>query len=357
MRFGLIVNLQAGRGPAYNRSFVATLLQRLFSGLRAIMPITTVLAPEESPAAYITRDLGLPLENLVIPSSGNRDETVTTARLAYQAGADVLVVVGGDGTLADAALGILSAQQLLTAGGLQSQIQLLGVGIGTTNVGALIAFKGEEFLSAAPAQLNQWLHSLQPFNPQALVLRTAGKILGVGFNDCTFGFTIPATVDGQRLDVDAAARMTGRYENGTVRPVGGPATEVWVRRDQHPLLVARGREVGQVVIGIVDDRYIGKAVAGGVCLTALVGAPAALVVADKPLTLINLGAGEIEAMEPVTTNCFSLFIGDGAAVKGLLPDTVVCLDGNPLCKVSTEQEVTVEVETGVLTCLRPVNRR
>ncbi|QGP93882.1 hypothetical protein MGLY_33050 [Neomoorella glycerini] len=356
MKIGLILNLQAGRGPAYNRSFVATLLPRLFSGLRALMPVTAVLVPEESLAAIIARENNLPLVTLAITPRGNRDETVTAVRLAYQAGAEVLVVMGGDGTLADAALGILLAQKMLPAGGLKTKIRLLGVGIGTTNVGALVAFKGEELAGATAAQLDQWFQSLQPFNPPALVAGVTDEILGVGFNDCTFGFTVPATVQGQRLDVDAAAMMVGRHEQGTVRPVGGPETEVWLRRNQQSLLVARGCEAGQIIIGTVDERYIGKAVAGGVCLTALARAPAALVVADKPLTRINLDAGKMEALEPVTTRCFSLFTGDRVAVKGLLNNTVICVDGNPLSKVSMEQEVTVAVDTGLVTCLKPVNK-
>ncbi|SMB89713.1 diacylglycerol kinase catalytic region [Thermanaeromonas toyohensis ToBE] len=356
MKVGLIVNFRAGRGPTHNLPLITTLLPQLLSGLRIIMPVTAVLVSEETVATAITREIGLPVVPLPVTSRGNRNETITAARLACQMGAEVLVVVGGDGTLADAALGILLAQKVLPVGGLAAKTRLLGVGIGTTNVGPLVAFKGEELLGATVVQLEQWLRALQPFNPPALVAEVADEILGVGFNDCTFGFTVPATVDGQRWDVDATALLAGRHERGSVGPIGGPNTEVWLRRSKHELLVGKGHKIGQIIIGTVDGRYIGKAVSGGVCLAALAGAPAALVLADKPLTRINIDASKLEAIEPVTSQCFSLFTGDKVTVKGLVNNTVICVDGNPLSQLSVEKKVTVIVDTALVTCLRPVNK-
>lgn len=356
MKIGLILNLHAGRGPDHNRTVVPVLLKRLVAGLRELMPVTRILVPQGTAAELVAEDAGVPVERFHVTPKGNRDETIAAARLACQAGAGLLVVLGGDGTLSDAALGILLGRKELEEGtGEKAEIRLMGIGIGTTNAGALVAFKGDELLEAGAAELGQRLHTLRPFNPPVLVVSIDGEILGLGFNDCALGFTVPTTVHGRRIDADAVAMMEGRRQEGTIRPIGGSRTEVWARRRERLVPVAKGCEVGQVIIGTVDGRYVGKAVSGGACLTALVEAPAALVIADKPVTRINVDQALLERIEPVTSRCFSLFSGDGAVIKGLSGDPVVCVDGNPLRRVNEGQEVAVTVSVGLVTCLKPVN--
>ena len=104
-RIGLVVNQRAGVGGERNRAVAAAVLS-------ALGDCQVVAGPYDT---------------------GEASDPATTGRVAResaQRSADALVVIGGDGTMADAANALYATR---------SQLPILGIGAGSTNAGALVA--------------------------------------------------------------------------------------------------------------------------------------------------------------------------------------------------------------------------
>ena len=124
-----------------------------------------------------------------------------------------------------------------------------------------------------------------------LIVGANDAVLGLGFNDAVISYTVLATVGGRVVDVDAAEKMRGRNVPRDPTGVWTEATRVVKHGPAGERLVARGDQVETMVVGLPDERFYGKAIAGGVILTSWLGDPAGCLVCDHLLVTTRLDAG------------------------------------------------------------------
>src|SRR5690606_8335749 len=119
-----------------------------------------------------------------------RDLVVRAARF----GAEAIVVVGGDGTLSDAATALHAAG---------ADVPIIGVGAGSTNAGALVSVDH----TSVDRLLQGELHDV---NVAALSLVLPGGGRCLAFNDVVVGTTVCGTLDGGYVNLAAEPFMRGQ---------------------------------------------------------------------------------------------------------------------------------------------------
>jgi hypothetical protein len=265
-----------------------------------------------------------------------RARTQYLAAALAREGVDVIVVVGGDGTLADVAL-VLIRENLDTP--------ILGVGVGSTNVGNLITCR-----EADVEQLQTRRRVEQPVD--ALLASCNGELLGVGFNDVVVGFTVVGTIDGAATDVRVDARIAGRNVPGTPQVVWTANTRVAKERREGGTEIAQGAAVGTLAVGFAEAYFFGKAVTGPVCLTRIAGLPAGCLVCDQPLVQIRLDRRQLLAMEPFTCRYVSLDEGERIVGQGFREGAALCADGNPLHLLNERDRVEIQVKRRAVAAIK-----
>jgi hypothetical protein len=330
-RVGLIVNPRAGRGGAVNLGYARAAVDRL--GCREV-----ITGPGELGALALQRWRGA-LRVCDVPDGAGRAQTQLLARCLLAHDLDALIVVGGDGTLADVA--VLDE----TAGG----PPLLGIGAGSTNVGRLITVPGEAVPSLDPDRL-----SAHAFD--GVCVTCNGELLGLGFNDAVIGTTIIGTVDGRARDLSAEARLRGQTRPMTPAGIGRPTTRVTRVGPAGAMPVAQGTSVGTVIVGFAEPTFFGKAVAGGVCLTACTGLPAGCLVCDQPLVQVDLDAAAVLARPASVSRYVSLDASTSVVVESVETGAVLCVDGNPLRALTPTDAVALGIRRAAATAFRVLPR-
>jgi hypothetical protein len=302
---GLIINPRAGKGFAENAEIARLAASRF--------PEAAILTgPGEMGAAAFTGRLPLEICNPG-PGAGSQ-QSMALARCLVSRQVDLLLVIGGDGTLADVAYALA---------GHQSGVPILGIGAGSTNAGPLITCQGAEVGSLDISRLE-----IAPL--EAVLIKYQGAWLGIGFNDCVLGFTVLGTLDGQVRDLDAQAKMNGINLPGQPAPVGTPLTLIERLSPSGTVEVARGEWVGSVVIGFSNPAFFAKAITGGICLASYRNIPAGCLVTDFPIARIEITREEVLASGPLRSQYVSFDETMCIRASGLRAGTVVCADGNPL---------------------------
>ncbi len=319
---GVIINPKAGKGFGEN----AGIARRAAARVGGAAMFT---GPGETGAAAFTGELNL----TVCPCDPQptRRQTMTLALALVERQVDLLVVVGGDGTLADVAFALAS----LPAG--QASPPILGIGCGSTNVGPLVACRAPDVESLA-------IEDLETACVPAALVRYQGKLLGIGFNDCILGFTVLGTLDGVVRDLDAAAKMQGINRLGEPGPVGQAHSLVErLAADGTVEEVARGEWISSVAIGFSSPVYFGKAITGGVCLASYLGIPAGCLVTDSPMVRMETTRQEVLAMGSLRSQYISFDESMIIRVSGMRQGTAVCADGNPLLILAHDDQVEFSV--------------
>jgi len=319
---GIIINPKAGKGFPDNAA-IARLAASRFQGAAIFT------GPGKTGAAAFYDD-----PRLVICDSGRepgRRQTMTLASGLASRQVDLLLVIGGDGTLADVAYALVEMAAAPPRMG-TATVPILGIGAGSTNVGPLITCHGTAVGSLVIENLETTLL------PAALV-KYQGALLGIGFNDCILGFTVIGTLDGQVRDLDARAKMQGFNLLGQPGLVGTPLTLVERVSPSGIVEVARGDWVSSVVIGFSDPAFFGKAVTGGICLASYLHIPAGCLVTDSPMVRMETTRQEVLTLGPVRSQYISFDETMYIRVSGMRSGTAVCADGNPLMILSPDDQV------------------
>ena len=304
---GLIINPKAGQGyPASARAAARV--------LAALHPGRVVTGPGELGASALAAAGFTEVQVVPVKAATGRAQTQELALQLASRPVSTLIVIGGDGTLADVACALF---------GKVNAPALLGVGVGSTNAGSLVTCRPDQLDSFDPARL-------KVVSLRGLLALDGDRTLGIGFNDCVLGFTVVATLGGIVQDVDAAARMTGQTRPGTPGPVGTPHTIVQRRGPDGMVKVASGRAIATVVVGLAEASFFAKAITGGVCLASLVSAPAGCLVADQPLVRIGIRPDEVLSMPPLASTYITFAEKHRIQVRGVKAGTAVCVDGNPV---------------------------
>jgi hypothetical protein len=304
---GLIINPRAGQGFVANARAARTALE-------ALRPKRIYTGPGELGAAALEGMPATMVSILPAPAQPGREQTQALAAQLAQLPLSMFVVIGGDGTLADVAC-VLIAQK--------SGIPLLGIGVGSTNAGNLITCR-----AAALGHLSCDRLQVEPV--RALLAYDGNRLLGIGFNDCVLGFTVVGTLNGVVCDLDATAKLKGQNCPGEPRSIGTTRTLVQRVGPDGLHKVAGGRKVATLVIGFAEQSFFAKAITGGVCLAALVQAPAGCLAADIPLVQIGLDRQAVISLPPITSSYTTLAENQRIRVSGVRKGAAVCVDGNPL---------------------------
>ena len=123
MRIGVLVNPSAGRGQ--RAQAVISLLEARWQG-HELLAVAGPAAPCFSRA-----------ELLPEPTGGYVEKIFGSVRTLLIAGAEMIVTLGGDGTAAYAAEALGDARKV---------VPLLGIGLGTANVGPIVTLTAEDEL-------------------------------------------------------------------------------------------------------------------------------------------------------------------------------------------------------------------
>lgn len=322
---GLIVNPTAGPGGRHGEHAAR-------AALGALRPRRVLAGPGALGADAVDEERLEPLDLAV----GGRAATQALARAAARAGVDALVVVGGDGTLADVAAALHSA-------GLRCP--LVGVGAGSTNAGALVTCRAADAGALAPERLH--------VRPVAGLHARVEDLEALGFNDVVLGTTVVGTLDGAFVDLDAAAFHRGARLRARPAAFASPAARVVRHGPDGEVLVAEGTAVGAVVVGFTDKvDAVGQALVGGVSLSRWVGIPAGCLVSSFPLVFAGFDRAEHRRMEPLRGAYVGLAPDQALELTGMGGGAYLCVDGNPLRALVPGDVATVRVLPDVVDVAR-----
>ena len=328
---GVIINPKAGKGFPENAE-IARLAASRFPGAAIIT------GPGEMGAAAFT---GSRLEICLCGPGAGPQQTMALARSLASRQVDLLLVVGGDSTMADVAHALVE---------ISGAPPIMGIGTGSTNVGPLITCRGPE---VGNLDINHLETALLP----AALVKYQSTLLGIGFNDCILGFTVLGTLDKQVLDLDAQAKMKGVNLPGQPGPVGTPLTLIERISPSGTLEVARGEWVGSVVIGFSSPTFFGKAVTGGICLASYLNIPAGCLVSDIPMARIEITRQEALALGALRSQYVSFDETMCIQVSGMRTGTAVCADGNPLKILSPGDQVEFWVHPAAMRAVKSKQNR
>lgn len=261
---------------------------------------------------------------IIRPHLGRRKEATMTVAAELSSIVDVILVVGGDGTMSDVAYSLFKEG---------AETPILGIGAGSTNAGPLITIKAMEF---------------DKLDLRALTMQKVGGILatlnneqvGLGFNDIVLGDTVLTTLEGRVVQVNAVEFMKGKKITASPFRVGTTDSEVYIERSavEEVRLVHKG-VFGQMFAAPLEERYLGKGLAGGTSLAAALGLPAGIAITNEPLINYSIGQEELLDMEPIITKTASFREHDEVVVKCLREGACLNIDGNPLAILGTDDEV------------------
>lgn len=324
-KLGLVVNPRAGRGAETNARIARQLIETL-------QPETTFVGAGEMGADALA---GLGVESLDYAPAQGRARTPALVAQMLARGAEMIAVVGGDGTMADVAFALYRAA---------SRVPILGVGVGSANVGGLVTLRGNEIARLTHAQLE--LRTLD-----ALIAGANGETLGIAFNDVVISTTVLATINDQLTEVQVAPKIAGENIPGKSETIFTDVTRVWRESPNGITEIARGSQVGTLLCGFPDSRFFGKAIAGQVCLAAYLDLPAGCLVGSQPLVRMIADAAELMRDEPFVSRYASFDENSAIHATGLRDGVALCADGNPLKILSRDDVVTIGVKRKCITAL------
>lgn len=323
-RVGVVANPCAGGGPDVLRA----VLVRLFERLRD----AEIVVNEETFEAAAADACGLRCAKAHGPAGDARrlTEALVAARV------ETVIGIGGDGTLGQ------MAEALVAAG---SRARLLGIGIGSSNVGPLVGadLEGLERLLAST-----WTEAVV----HALDVRVDGKRVGLAFHDATAAGTYFGTRDGRRVDLDAAAALRGA--DRTAEPASVCNAGTWIAKNGRRHLAEEGMAGGQVVASPLNDvdACRGKAVSGFLCWGPYVGCRGVVAVASSLMIRTRLSREDLLAAEPLRLFHLGLAPGDSVELGGLPEGAVAVVDGTPVAPAGPDRVLSFEVVEDAVVVLR-----
>lgn len=327
-RIGLVVNPNAGCGEKAVAEVVRKLLELLSE-----RQITLIEGTFES---LLAAELGV--SATLVPTSESANlEARGAALLLLQSGVDVLMGIGGDGTLCDIASAILDTG---------ATVQLLGIGVGSANVGPLVSLLGRDV-----GRLS--LDALQEIQIHGIDAYLSENLVGTAFNDVVFSNTYFGTRDGKRIDLDAAANFSGEDRPAEPKSVCGPRT--WIDKNSKRMLANGNDAFAQIIASPLNEGgvYAGKAIGGLMCWGPYLGNPCVLAAVNTVMVRTQLGLADLNNAEPLRLSHVSFGENDRIAIGELLADAVLVIDGNPTCLLSPSDVVTLCARLGAIRVLRP----
>lgn len=331
VRAGIVANPHAGLGPEVVRSTVRCVAEAIAQAV----PNWRVIALRDSFAADPAA--GGPWIR-TIAGSATTSAADATANALIAGGVDLLIGIGGDGTLADIAAAIVHSGQA---------IPLLGVGIGSSNVGPLVSVRGEAVSSA-------WFRSLAVHGVHGIEAFRSAASLGFAFNDAVFSNLYFGTRDGKRVDLDAAAHLRG--DDRSIEPSSVCLETTYVEKNGRTVLDGKRHRLAQIVASPLNEPrvFAGKAVSGLMSWGPYLGRPAVVAGLSEVAIRTRIDDELLAVVEPLHLYHVCFGAADTIAVGGLDPAAVVVLDGNPVLHMERAERVELKLRPDLLRVLRAV---
>ena len=323
-RVGLIVHPAAGRGEEAIREILPVLL--------ATIKAETIFIVTGTLEAEIAEEMGIRFTPVELPFSCDFSGITSASDAMISRGVDTIVGVGGDGTLC------AIANSIIAHGG---KARLIGIGAGSSNVGPLVTIRGEDLKKLDLEHLSE-----QAIHGVVVTVNKAFK--GIAFNDVTFSNIFFGTKDGKRVDLDAYAIFDGVRREVEPHSVCGETTKVY--KNGRLMIDASVTPIEQIIASPINDPrpYSGKAVSGLLCWGPYLGKDGVLAAANTILIRTHIDTSTLTALEPLCLRQVGFGDGDTVTVTGLKRSAVVIADGNPLCPLAPEDQVTLRLKRSVL---------
>ncbi len=339
-RVGVVANPKAGAGEDVVRETVCRAVDavaRARSSWRIVLLRGgfSARAAASTDAAQVELVKGSTLES--VPSAGS------AARSLLAAGVDALIGIGGDGTLADIASVIIDSGR---------PIPLLGIGVGSSNVGPLIRVHGTALTAERLAELDvASVHGIEAF--------CDGVRLGIAFNDVAFSNLYFGTRSGRRVDLDAAAHLRG--EDRSTKPRSVCRETTFVEKNGRTVIDGKLHRLAQIVASPLNldecSVYAGKAVSGLMSWGPYLGRPAVLAGISDVAIRTQVDDQILADVEPLHLYHVCFGPDDTISVGGLDPSAVLVLDGNGVRQLAFGESVALKLRCNALRVLHTPGSR
>lgn len=328
-RVGLVANPVAGAG----RTAIEQAIRHL---LTTVYPVV-VVAGEGTLETVTAKQMGVSVETVEAPSGLGPKYLTELARRVLSRDVDIMVGVGGDGTLN----AIANALATLA----KQAPPLLGVGAGSCNVGPLVSILARDINKL------RW-DSLIVAHVHGLQFAVNGQAIGIAFNDVVFSNLFLGTEGGALRNFDARAILTGTRCYVQPRSVCGRTTCVF--KNGRLMLSGKDAKIAQIVACPVNEpqRFVGTAATGFLSWGPYVGCPGVLAAASTVLIQAGITIKELLAAEPLHLWHIAFGFHDHIGVSGLVDGAVLVADGNPVAELSTNDYITLTLIANALQVLK-----
>jgi hypothetical protein len=229
--------------------------------------------------------------------------------------ADIVIVVGGDGTKSH----IINL--MFESGRLQ---EFIGIAAGTMNVSLLNAFSIDDNIDFSFFKSRSV--------PCVLTIINGKKTLSMF--DALFGTTCVATVDGLISQVSANKLLKGEKVFDNPTPIGNRKTEVKIlKKSGNVIIFDKIVKIGTIGVSYLDRALSAKILAGGAETCACLGYIGGVIVAEFPLVWASVKPTDLEQWGTINSSFFPLEYGDTVTVKNLLLGSCFISDGNVIVEV------------------------
>lgn len=263
--------------------------------------------------------------------AGGRQATIETARAMVREGAEMLVIVSGDGTYNDALFGMKEEGTV---------VPIFGIAAGRFNV-IYPKRRHDPFVSLRASRPFR-VSEIRTEEVMGTVVRVNDEVVGYGFFQTmvanALGYSAPG---GDFMLVDAARMLQGEAVPVTeFTATWTETTEVKVvSPTMGEVVVARGDEVSLVMISQVPDE-VNQIMCGGFGAVAnMLGYTGVVNVFTNP------GLNLIPSPEffPIVTKSAGFVEGERVCYSGVREGSVVQIDSTPICLMGPGDTLTVEV--------------
>ena len=263
--------------------------------------------------------------------AGGRQATIETARAMVREGAEMLVIVSGDGTYNDALFGMKEEGTV---------VPIFGIAAGRFNV-IYPKRRHDPFVSLRASRPFR-VSEIRTEEVMGTVVRVNDEVVGYGFFQTmvanALGYSAPG---GDFMLVDAARMLQGEAVPVTeFTATWTETTEVKVvSPTMGEVVVARGDEVSLVMISQVPDE-VNQIMCGGFGAVAnMLGYTGVVNVFTNP------GLNLIPSPEffPIVTKSAGFVEGERVCYSGVREGSVVQIDSTPICLMGPGDILTVEV--------------
>src|SRR4030043_20984 len=221
MKVGFLINPYAGTGISNQKNVINQIIR--FFPKAEFVTSNGLLGFNWLPKNKVT-------EIVEIDFMNTREDTVSVIQKILDRTIDLLLIVGGDGTLADVARAVYVKQ---------SQIRIIGIGLGSANVGDLISIRKDV--------LEKSEIILYPRKVNALAASYEGKLVGFSFNDIVIGNTIVTTVNGRTTQLDIMKKNKGVIVEKNPQPIGRKDTYIKIIDRKKKELMIKDCTFGSIV--------------------------------------------------------------------------------------------------------------